>query len=118
MYLSDFGLSKAAMGATGLTGAGQFLGTVDYIAPEQIEGKTIDGRADQYALACAAFELLTGVPPFRRDSAPAVIYAQLTEPPPSVPALRPGLPRGRRPGVRARHGQGAGRPVPELPGVR
>ena len=92
VYLSDFGLSKAAMGATGLTGAGQFLGTVDYIAPEQIEGKPVDGRVDQYALACAAFELLTGVPPFRRDSAPAVIYAQLTEPPPSVPALRPGLP--------------------------
>jgi serine/threonine-protein kinase len=92
VYLSDFGLSKAAMGATGLTGAGQFLGTVDYIAPEQIEGKAVDGRVDQYALACAAFELLTGAPPFRRDSAPAVIYAQLTEPPPSVAALRPGLP--------------------------
>jgi len=73
VYLSDFGLSKAAMGATGLTGAGQFLGTVDYIAPEQIEGKAVDGRVDQYALACAAFELLTGTPPFRRDSAPAVI---------------------------------------------
>jgi hypothetical protein len=92
VYLSDFGLSKAAMGATGLTGAGQFLGTVDYIAPEQIEGKAVDGRVDQYALACASFELLTGVPPFRRDSAPAVIYAQLTEPPPSVSALRAGLP--------------------------
>jgi serine/threonine-protein kinase len=94
VYLSDFGLSKAAMGATGLTGAGQFLGTVDYIAPEQIEGKAVDGRVDQYALACAAFELLTGVPPFRRDSAPAVIYAQLTEPPPSVATLRQGLPPG------------------------
>jgi serine/threonine-protein kinase len=92
VYLSDFGLSKAAMGATGLTGAGQFLGTVDYIAPEQIEGKPVDGRVDQYALACAAFELLTGVPPFRRDSAPAVIYAQLTEPPPPVATLRQGLP--------------------------
>ena len=92
VYLSDFGLGKAAMGATGLTGAGQFLGTVDYIAPEQIEGKPVDGRVDQYALACAAFELLTGVPPFRRDSAPAVIYAQLTEPPPPVATLRQGLP--------------------------
>ena len=66
MYLSDFGLSKASLQASGLTGTGTFLGTLDYIAPEQIEGKPVDGRADQYALACAAFELLTGAPPFQR----------------------------------------------------
>jgi serine/threonine-protein kinase len=65
---------------------------VDYISPEQIEGKPVDGRADQYALACAAFELLAGVPPFRRDEAMAVMYAQLSEPPPPLTSRRPDLP--------------------------
>jgi len=67
VYLSDFGLSKAAAGSTGLTGTGLFLGTVDYAAPEQINGKPVDGRADQYSLGCAAFEMLCGEPPFRRS---------------------------------------------------
>jgi DNA-binding beta-propeller fold protein YncE/tRNA A-37 threonylcarbamoyl transferase component Bud32 len=92
VYLSDFGLTKGAVAATGLTATGQFLGTLDYIAPEQIEGKIIDGRADEYALACAAFELLAGEPPFRRNEAMAVMYAQLSQPPPAVTSLRPGLP--------------------------
>ena len=90
VYLSDFGLSKGA--ASSLTGTGQFLGTLEYIAPEQIEGKAVDGRADEYALACAAFELLTGAPPFRRDEAMAVMYAQLSEPPPLLTSRRPDLP--------------------------
>jgi serine/threonine protein kinase len=64
VYLSDFGLSKVALSPADLTGTGQFLGTADYISPEQIAGEPVDGRADQYALACAAFELLTGAPPF------------------------------------------------------
>jgi serine/threonine protein kinase/DNA-binding beta-propeller fold protein YncE len=92
VYLSDFGLTKAALAVTGLTAAGQFLGTVDYISPEQIEGRSVDGRADQYALACAAFELLTGEPPFRRDEVTAVMFAQLSQPPPDVTSRRPGLP--------------------------
>src|SRR5579859_5356373 len=92
VYLSDFGLSKGTLAATGLTTAGQLLGTVDYISPEQIEGKSVDGRADQYALACAAFELLTGEPPFRRDEATAVMFAQLSQPPPDVTSRRSGLP--------------------------
>ena len=92
VYLSDFGLSKGTASARGLTGTGQFLGTLDYIAPEQIEGKAVDGRADEYALACAAFELLTGAPPFRRDEAMAVMYAQLSEPPPLLTSRRPDLP--------------------------
>jgi serine/threonine-protein kinase len=92
VYLSDFGLSKGKLAASELTGAGQFLGTVDYISPEQIEGKPVDGRADEYALACAAFELLAGAPPFRRDGAMAVMYAQLSEPPPLVTSQRPDLP--------------------------
>jgi serine/threonine protein kinase len=91
VYLSDFGLSKAAMSSTALTGTEHFLGTLDYIAPEQIQGGVVDGRADQYALACAAFELLTGEPPFRRDQVARVMFAQLSEPPPQLAARRPDL---------------------------
>jgi serine/threonine-protein kinase len=92
VYLSDFGLSKEALGSTGLTGSGQFLGTVDYVAPEQVDGRPVDGRTDQYALGCAAFEMLCGEPPFRRDHGMAVLLAHLSEPPPPVTSRRPGLP--------------------------
>src|SRR5216683_4776401 len=92
IYLSDFGLSKGSLQASGLTGTGTFLGTLDYIAPEQIEGQAVDGRADQYSLACAAFELLAGTPPFARAEPMAVMYAQLSDPPPSVHRLRRELP--------------------------
>ncbi len=89
VYLSDFGLSMA--GAVGLTRTGQFLGTLDYVAPEQLEGGEVAGRADQYALGCSAFELLVGAPPFRRDQPSAVMYAQVS-PPPLLTSLRPHLP--------------------------
>ena len=93
VYLSDFGLSKKTLTTSvGLTGKGQFLGTPDYASPEQIQGKPPDGRADQYGLACAAFELLTGAPPFRREEATAVMYAHLSEPPPSAVSRRADLP--------------------------
>ncbi|HEX5189586.1 MAG TPA: serine/threonine-protein kinase [Streptosporangiaceae bacterium] len=88
IYLSDFGLSKGSLQTSGLTGTGTFLGTLDYISPEQIEGKPVDGRADEYALACAAFELLTGAPPFQREEAMAVMYAQLSEQPPALSSKR------------------------------
>ena len=91
VYLSDFGLSKGSLSSAGLTGTGQSLGTPDYMAPEQIEGRAVDGRADQYALACAAFELLCGEAPFRRDQGMAVC-AHLQQPPPSLASRRPGLP--------------------------
>ncbi|HUK70183.1 MAG TPA: protein kinase [Streptosporangiaceae bacterium] len=92
VYLSDFGLSKQALAAADLTSAGQFLGTLDYVAPEQIEGRPVDGRADLYALACAAFEMLCGTPPFERDQRMAVLWAQLSEPPPALTGRRPDLP--------------------------
>src|SRR5215471_4267281 len=92
VYLSDFGLSKDALAGTGLTMTGQFLGTPDYMSPEQIASRAVDGRADQYALACAAFELLSGAPPFHRDHGVAAVYAHLSEPPPSLSATRPELP--------------------------
>jgi serine/threonine protein kinase len=92
VYLSDFGLSKGTVSSAGLTQAGQFLGTLEYISPEQIEGRPVDGQADEYALACAAFDLLTGAPPFRRDEPTSVMYAQLSEPPPPLTSRRPDLP--------------------------
>jgi serine/threonine protein kinase len=92
LYLSDFGLAKPSAAASGLTMTGQFFGTVDYVAPEQIQGQPLDGRADQYALACTSFEMLSGQPPFKRENGMAVISAQLSEPPPSLTALRPDLP--------------------------
>jgi len=90
VYLSDFGLSKGAL-SLGLTGSGHFLGTPGYAAPEQIQGRPVDGRADQYALACTAFELLCGMAVFPRDEILAVMYAHLSEPPP-LAGRRPGIP--------------------------
>jgi hypothetical protein len=73
-------------------GQGQLAGVLDYLAPEQIEGRTLDGRADQYSLACAGFELLCGTPPFGQDQGLTVMYAQLYAPPPAAAARRPDLP--------------------------
>jgi serine/threonine protein kinase/DNA-binding beta-propeller fold protein YncE len=92
VYLADFGLSKRSFSVTGLTSIGQFLGTPAYVAPEQIEGHRVDSRADQYALACASFEMLCGVPPFQRDGDLAVMFAQVSEPPPSLSSRRTELP--------------------------
>jgi serine/threonine-protein kinase len=92
VYLSDFGLARGVLSEARLTRAGQFLGTPDYSAPEQIAGQPVDGRADQYALACVAYELLSGSVPFRRDEPMAVLYAHLHAPPPRLTAVRPDLP--------------------------
>ncbi len=87
-------MSKGAVSSVSLTEAGHFLGTPDYSAPEQIQGLVVDGRADQYALACVAFQLLAGVQPFGRDQGMAVLFAHLSQPPPLLSAWRPGLPGG------------------------
>ena len=92
VYLSDFGVSKGAISSVSLTGAGHFVGTPDYSAPEQIQGLAVDGRADQYALACVAYQLLTGSTPFEREQGMAVLFAHLSAPPPSLSARRPDLP--------------------------
>jgi len=91
-YLSDFGLVKGAMAATGLTGTGQLLGTLSYMAPEQISGKPARAQTDQYALACVAFNLLAGIQPFARDESMAVLWAHMYEPPPSLTAQVPNQP--------------------------
>jgi serine/threonine-protein kinase len=91
-YLSDFGLSKSTESSAALTVSGQFIGTPDYCAPEQIRGGHADRRADQYALACTAFALLTGSPPFRRPETVATLFAHLQDPVPAVTQLQPQLP--------------------------
>jgi len=91
VYLSDFGLSKASLSSGGLSG-GQFVGTVDYAAPEQILGRAVDGRTDQYALGCGAFELLCGRPPYSGGPVPATLYSHLQTKPPAATAVRPDLP--------------------------
>jgi hypothetical protein len=96
VYLTDFGLARgltsAGLTSGGLTTPGQFMGTPEYAAPEQITGGEVDGRADQYALACVAYTLLTGSAPYQREQALAVMYAQLYDPAPLVTAIRPDLP--------------------------
>jgi serine/threonine-protein kinase len=93
VYLSDFGLSKGAFAAPLVnTRSGQFVGTPDYTAPEQIQGQPVTGRTDQYGLACTAFELLCGEPVYPRGLGVAIIHAHLSEPVPSLRSRRPGLP--------------------------
>jgi serine/threonine protein kinase len=92
VYLSDFGLTKGSSSSTSLTSTGHFMGTLDYSSPEQIRGQQVDARTDEYALACVAFALLSGKPPFHRNEAMAVMYAHLSAPPPMLTSLRPGLP--------------------------
>jgi hypothetical protein len=79
---------RAGHGARG----GQPVGTLDYSAPEQLAGEDADGSVDQYALACAAYELLTGAPPFPRQQVTAMIWAHMSQPPPRLTSRRPDLP--------------------------
>jgi hypothetical protein len=88
----DFGLARHVSTIESLTTDRGFVGTVDYVAPEQIEGRTIDGRADVYSLGCVLYELLTGERPFGRTSDLATVYAHLSEARPRVTDVRPELP--------------------------
>jgi serine/threonine-protein kinase len=92
LYLADFGITKRVMTHTGLTSTGQFLGTVDYVAPEQIRGPSVLGMADQYSLGCVLYECLTGRVPFEKDMIPAIIWAHVEEDPVQPTTLRPDLP--------------------------
>jgi serine/threonine protein kinase len=94
-YLCDFGLMKEVdvqQARSALTATGQFVGTIPYVAPEQIEGGDIDGRADVYSLGCVLFHCLTGSPPFDRLNDVEVVFAHLREPPPAVSSRAPGVP--------------------------
>jgi serine/threonine-protein kinase len=93
VYLADFGLAKTAASGTRMTESGRLLGTIDYMAPEQIRGQDVDGRADLYSLGCLLYECLVGEPPFARRSDVATIYAHLHEPPPAASDRKPVLPQ-------------------------
>jgi serine/threonine protein kinase len=92
VYLTDFGITKNRTSLSGLTATDHFLGTPRYMAPEQINKEHIDGRCDQYALACVVYEALAGRLPFQRDNDIALLWAHLAEPPTQLTTLRPELP--------------------------
>jgi len=92
VLLSDFGISKNVTTAGTPTGTGRFIGTAGYSAPEQIKESAVDGRADQYALACVTYELLTGETVFQRQSIYGVLIAHVHEQAPSLTSRRPDLP--------------------------
>ncbi|ORA17013.1 serine/threonine-protein kinase [Mycobacterium asiaticum] len=91
IYLADFGIARRMDDGTGITAADVAVGTVAYAAPEQLKAGPIDGRADQYALACTAFHLLTGAPPFDHTNPTVVITQHIGTPPPSIGDRRPEL---------------------------
>jgi WD40 repeat protein/tRNA A-37 threonylcarbamoyl transferase component Bud32 len=92
VYLADFGLMKRLSEKTGLGDDSQLMGTIDYVAPEQIAGDETDGRADIYSLGCVLYECLVGEPPFPRDTDVAVVFAHLDAEPPVASEKRPELP--------------------------
>jgi serine/threonine protein kinase len=91
-YLTDFGLSRTLSSKSALTRHGQFVGTIDYMSPEQISGDDVDARTDVYALGCMLFHALTGALPYEQNSQVALIYAHLQDPPPSLVSRAPHLP--------------------------
>jgi YVTN family beta-propeller protein len=93
-YLTDFGLTKAAASGSDLTGSGEWIGTLDYASPEQIEGGTVDARSDVYSLGCVLYELLTGRIPYERDDDVAKLWAHVNAPPPRPSEAVEGLPSG------------------------
>src|SRR5215210_2319232 len=93
-YLADLGLTKHLDADGGVTGSGELLGTIDYIAPEQIAGARIDSRADVYSLACVLFECLTGSVPYLRENQAAVLWAHLHDDVPQATSRNPSLPSG------------------------
>jgi tRNA A-37 threonylcarbamoyl transferase component Bud32 len=96
-YLTDFGVAKRLETRSDLTRAGVVLGTVDYMAPEQITGAGVDARTDVYALGCTFFHMLTGRVPFERDNTAAAMWAHVYDRPPPLSALNGNVPAGLEP---------------------
>lgn len=93
-YLTDFGLTKRAGSDSGLTASGEWVGTLDYVAPEQVRGDPVDGRADIYSLGCVVFEALSGHVPFRRENDLAKLWAHIADPAPLITDFVPDVPPG------------------------
>jgi serine/threonine protein kinase len=91
-YITDFGVARNVATQSGLTQTGRFVGTLDYVAPEQISGGAIDARADVYALGCLLYKLLTNNVPFPREGEAARLYAHLNDPPPAPSLYAPAVP--------------------------
>jgi serine/threonine protein kinase len=89
-YVADFGIAKR-LGGGNLTRPGDWVGTPDYLAPEQIRGEDVDARTDVYSLGCVLYEMLTGAVPYQKTGYAAKLYAHVTETPPPVSARRPSL---------------------------
>jgi YVTN family beta-propeller protein len=83
-YLTDFGLTKRVTSHTGSTRDGGWVGTLGYVAPEQIRGERTDARADVYALGCVLYHALAGAPPYQRETDEATLWAHLHDDPPSL----------------------------------
>jgi len=94
VYLTDFGLTKHVLSDAGATKPGQWVGTLDFVAPEQIRGERIDARADVYGLACLLHYMLTGRPPYDHETDEAKLWAHLSAEPPRVTATAPEIPAG------------------------
>jgi YVTN family beta-propeller protein len=92
VYLTDFGLTKRSASESSLTAAGEWVGTLDYVAPEQVRGDAVDGRADVYALGCVLYEMLTGRVPFPRENDLAKLWAHISDDAPSALDLAPDTP--------------------------
>lgn len=90
-YLMDFGMAKPSLEEVSLTTVGQFIGTLDYVSPEQISGHPVDGRGDLYNLACVVYEALAGSSVFQHDDDMALLWAHANEPPPDLSESRPDL---------------------------
>jgi hypothetical protein len=88
----DFGLARHVSSVSSLTGDRGFVGTIDYVPPEQIQGNQVDRRSDLYSLACVLFECLVGAKPFERESELSVVFAHLNDAPPRPTEFRPELP--------------------------
>ncbi|HEV2726911.1 MAG TPA: serine/threonine-protein kinase, partial [Solirubrobacterales bacterium] len=93
-YITDFGVARNVATQSGLTQTGRFVGTLDYVAPEQISGQPLDARVDVYALGCLLFKLLTGEVPFPREGEAARLYAHLNDPPPAPSLYATAVPTG------------------------
>ena len=91
-FLTDFGLTKHAAAESGMTKTGMFVGTLDYIAPEQLQGQAVDARTDVYSLSCVLYQAVTGQVPYPRDSEPSKMWAHMGEDPPKVRRVRADIP--------------------------